>query len=145
MTESKSGVEILMTKTHGESKALVERLFEVAKPGAVFSEPVVVGDYTLITASETSISMGFGAGFGGGSLPAESADEGAEASSEMSSEGGGSGGGGYAAGRAVAVISVGPEGVTVEPVFDLTKVALAFLTMLGSVFVLGSKMRKAAR
>ena len=59
--------------------------------------------------------------------------------------GGGGGGGGAAAGRPVAVITIDQEGVRVEPVFDATKVALAFFTMLGSIFFMGSKMRKASR
>jgi hypothetical protein len=41
------------------------------------------------------------------------------------------------------VISVGPEGVQVEPVVDPTKIALAFFTTLGSMFFMLSKMRKA--
>jgi uncharacterized spore protein YtfJ len=59
--------------------------------------------------------------------------------------GGGGGGGGAAGGRPVAVIIIDQEGVRVEPVVDVTKVALAFFTMLGSVFVMGAKIRKAAR
>jgi hypothetical protein len=48
-------------------------------------------------------------------------------------------------GRAVAVISVGPNGVKVDPVMDVTKVALAFFTMLGGMMIALFKMIAAAK
>jgi hypothetical protein len=45
-------------------------------------------------------------------------------------------------GRPVAVISVGPSGVRVEPVVDPTKIALAFFTMLGALFMSWRAMRR---
>jgi len=30
----------------------------------------------------------------------------------------------------------------VQPIFDFTKIALAFITLLGSVFFMGSQMKK---
>ena len=63
---------------------------------------------------------------------------------QESGMGGGGGGGGGASGRPVAVISVGEDGVEVEPVVDATKIALAFFTALGSMFFMLVKMRKAA-
>jgi uncharacterized spore protein YtfJ len=71
-----------------------------------------VGDRTLITAVAVDRAGGFGFGAGGGG-------EGAESGS-----GGGGGGGGSAQGRPVAVIEVGPSGVEVHPVIDVTKVAV---------------------
>jgi uncharacterized spore protein YtfJ len=56
--------------------------------------------------------------------------------------GGGGGGGGASMARPVAVISVGPEGVQVEPVVDPTKIAIAFFTTLGSMFFMLSRMRR---
>ncbi len=47
--------------------------------------------------------------------------------------------------RPVAVISIGPNGVHVEPVVDPTKIALAFFTMLGGILIAWSGMRKASR
>ena len=41
--------------------------------------------------------------------------------------GAGGGGGGYAAGRPVAVIEVGPQGVRVKPVLDFTKIGLTLI------------------
>jgi hypothetical protein len=45
----------------------------------------------------------------------------------------------------VAVIHIDSEGVRVEPVVDVTKIFLAFLTMLGSIFLMGAEMRKKAK
>ena len=53
--------------------------------------------------------------------------------------------GGVAVGRPVAAISVGPNGVRVEPVVDATKIALAFFTMLGSMLIMLGRMRRAGR
>jgi len=127
----------------GESQAqsleALGRLFDVASAETVFGEPVQQGDYTLITASEFTVGLGFGFGVGGG----EGMDEDEETGGE--GFGGGGGGGGGSMGRPVAVIAVGPHGVTVEPVIDATKIALAFATALGSMFLMFSKMRKASR
>ncbi len=127
----------------GESQAqsleALGRLFDVASAETVFGEPVQQGDYTLITASEFTVGLGFGFGVGGG----EGMDEDEETGGE--GFGGGGGGGGGSMGRPVAVIAVGPHGVTVEPVVDATKIALAFATALGSMFLMFSKMRKASR
>lgn len=113
-----------------EAFALIGRLFEVAKPSAVFSEPQTVGDYTVITAGEVMVSMGAGFGGGGGSGPEE------DALGVVREEGGfgvGGGGGGFAMGRASAAISVGPDGVRVEPIFDVTKVAIALFTTFAAI------------
>ena len=129
---------------------MVEKLFVVAKPGAVFSEPVTAEGHTIITASEVSVGMGFVYGMGGGTGPrraeAKVASEGETQDEEDGGGiGGGGGGGGVSGGRPVAVISIGKEGVRVEPVVDVTKIALAFFTTLGSIFFMLSKMRKAGR
>ncbi len=62
------------------------------------------------------------------------------------SGGSGGGGGGSVYSRPVAVIISSPEGVRVEPVFDLTKIALAGMTtgvlMFGMVARLWSLSKK---
>lgn len=113
---------------------VISKLFAVAEPGAVFSTPVKEGDYTIITASEVSVGMGIGFGAGGGKD-----DEG-----EMGS-GGGGGGGGASAGRPVAAIIVGPNGVRVEPIVDPTKIAIAFFTAMGAMFMAWRAMRGGGR
>jgi uncharacterized spore protein YtfJ len=126
---------------------LIEKLFAVTKPGAVFSEPVTAGEHTVITASEVMVGMGFGYGAGGG-VDAEDVESDGEAEVQEAEEaggfGGGGGGGGGSFGRPVAAISVGPDGVRVDPVFDVTKVGLAFFTALGAMFLMLGKMRRAA-
>jgi uncharacterized spore protein YtfJ len=125
--------------------ALVEKLFTVAQPGAVFGEPVSAAGRTIITASEVSVGMGVGFGFGGGSAPGqgEGTEEEAEGG-EGTGMGSGGGGGGGAMGRPVAVIQVSEDGIQIEPVVDATKIGLAFFTALGSMFFMLTKMRKAA-
>lgn len=148
---SKEFNKIVATAVKNQEQAaeLVEKLFAVAQPGAVYSEPVTVGEHTVITASEVKVGMGFGFGLGGGT-GAEPGEGETESKDEPQDEragtgyGGGGGGGGVSGGRPVAVINIGPEGVQVEPVVDATKIALAFFTTLGSMFFMLSKMRKSS-
>jgi uncharacterized spore protein YtfJ len=132
-----------------EAIELMERLFDAAAPEAVYSEPVFAGEYTVITACEVSVGLGFGYGLGAGGGPTAPQGE-EEDDEEQKAEagfgvGGGGGGGGGAAARPVAVISVGPNGVSVEPIIDVSKLAIAFFTTLGSMFMMMSKMRQASR
>jgi len=123
------------------SMELMDKLIGVAQAGSVFGQPVVSGEHTVITASEITVGIGFGYGIGnqpgGGEMEAEEAGGG-------SAQTGGGGGGGGAAGRPVAVISIGPGGVKVEPVVDPTKIALALFTTLGSMFMMLWRMRRSA-
>lgn len=114
----------------------VEGIYSAAQANAVFAEPVVAGPYTVITASEVAAGGGFG--FGQGMGPGVS-------SGEAAPGGGGGGGGGGSMGRPVAVITIGPDGVTVKPILDVTKIALAGATtwaaMAASVFKLVRRRR----
>lgn len=126
----KDHISLVLEKVPNQEKAheLIGRLFDVAKPGAVFSEPVTEGEYTVITAAE--LHVGMGAGFGGGGGAASDPDD-AEGDEESGiGYGGGGGGGGTATSRPVAAIIIGPNGVRVEPIVDPTKIAVAFFTML---------------
>ena len=149
MSEEFDDIVAMTVKTQEQSKEAVEKLFAVAQPEAVYSKPVTAGDYTVITASEASVAMGFGLGIGGGTTPegGETADA-VEPESQgvgASGVGGGGGGGGFSLGRPVAVISVGPDGVVVEPVKDITKIGLALLTTAGAMLLMFGKMRRASR
>lgn len=129
--------------SQAEATELLEKLVAAGRADAVFSPPVSSGDYKVITAAETRIGMGFGFGGGAG---VEAADEtGDTTSSGTTGAGGGGGGGGASMARPVAIIEIGPNGARVEPIIDPTKIALAFLTMLISVFSMGAKMRRDAR
>jgi uncharacterized spore protein YtfJ len=146
MSEDLDKVVASAEKSQKWAAEVVEKLFDVAQPSSVYAEPVTAGDHTVITASEVSIGMGFGIGMGGGEgrgIPKEDTDEEeAKIEGEGSGLGGGGGGGGASLARPVAVISVGPEGVQVEPVVDPTKIAIAFFTALGTMFIMRSKMRR---
>jgi uncharacterized spore protein YtfJ len=125
------GIERLdLSGLQSESAALaaITKLFDVYQPGVVFSEPHTVGDNTVITAAEVHVGMGLG--FGRGS------DEAGD------SAGSGGGGGGGSAGRPVAAIVISPKGVQVEPIVDVTKIALAFFTTLGAMFMMWRAMRR---
>lgn len=138
MSEQVNNPMLSSIKSWEEGTELMEKLFDAAKPEAVFGEPVTAEGQTIITAAEVSVGMGFG--FGMGSGPAgETEDEGDQAGGAVG------GGGGGAGSRPVAVIRISQEGVQVEPVMDMTKIALAFFTTIGSIFLMGSKMRRAAK
>ena len=119
-------------ETSGQATETIGRLFDVAQPSAVYAEPKEVGEYTIITASEVTVGMGLGFGSG--------VDEG-----DAGSSGGGGGGGGFSTGRPVAAIEVGPNGVRIEPIVDVTKIAIALFTALGAIFVARKRIRKASR
>lgn len=128
-------------KNQEEVKAALDGLIRVARADAVFSEPVTSGEYTVITAAEIYAGAGLGYGLGGGSDSDPAKGDG-DSSGGM---GGGGGGGGASRGRPVAVISLGPDGVRVDPIVDPTKIVLALFTMLGSMLLMFGKMRKAGR
>jgi uncharacterized spore protein YtfJ len=143
MSEQVSGLFTTPVAGHEEAMALLGRLADVAQPGAVFAEPVQCGEHIAVMASEVSVGLGYGYGQGG--PPGAPPPEGGEDGSPSPVTNGGGGGGGNATARPVAVIHVSSDGVTVEPVLDLTKTALAFFTMLGSMFMIAGKMRRRTR
>jgi uncharacterized spore protein YtfJ len=108
---------------------VMDSLHAAASVEAVYGAPVKQRDTLIIPAAEVIAVSGFGVGqgFGGGD------DE------EGSGAGGGGGGGGSAFARPVAVIIISPEGVRVDPVFDMTKIALAGITL--AAFTVGMLVR----
>ena len=145
MTEETNSTFTTAVHNQDEVTRLTERLFEVIQPETVFSKPKRTGEYTLITASEVATGLGSGYGFGSylPPLPLETDQEEVEIEVEGgNSGGGGGGGGGMATGRAVAVISVGPDGVNIHPVIDKTKLGIALLSAVGSMFLAISRFNK---
>jgi uncharacterized spore protein YtfJ len=127
---------------------VMERIYSAAQPGAVYGEPVVSGNYTIITASEVTAGGGFGSGLGFGPTDGPAVKQPGEErpqSQQTSSGGGGIGAGGGSNGRPVAIIIIGPDGVTVQPVLDMTKIALASITAVGAMLVVFRKILKASR
>jgi uncharacterized spore protein YtfJ len=134
-THAPDGLELLdasSLRTETQALATIDRLFDVYEPGVVFSEPISVGDNTVITASEVNVGMGLGFGRGSGNSEGEGG------------EGVGAGGGGGSAGRPVAAIIISPSGVRVEPIVDVTKIVLAFLTTIGAMYMSWRAMRRRA-
>jgi uncharacterized spore protein YtfJ len=111
----------------------LDEFVATADVSAVYGEPLERGDTTIIPTAEVLCGLGFGVGYGGG----KSQEEGEEKQSEGSGFGGG--GGGRVLSRPVAVIIASPDGVRIEPVVDVTKIALAALTAAG--FMVGMLLR----
>jgi uncharacterized spore protein YtfJ len=136
-------METVRRESEGRLQAL-HRLLSGADSSKVFGQPVSSGGYTVILAAEVASGGGFGSGIGFGT-PRRQAGE-TESSAEppdalgrepatasaIVGVGGGGGGGGGAMGRPVAVIVVGPDGVEVKPVFDITKLAITALGAFGA-------------
>ncbi|HID51178.1 MAG TPA: hypothetical protein EYP41_03960 [Anaerolineae bacterium] len=117
---------------------LLGKLFDITKPEAIYSQPVTVGDVTVITASEYTAALGMGYGGGGGTSTELDEDE------TNAGYGGGGGGGGGTMGRPVAAIIIESGRARVEPIVDVTKLAIAFITALGAMGLALSRMRKFA-
>ena len=144
----------MMEKSNQQLTALFEKMFNATRPEAVFSPPIQAGDYTLITASEVSGGGMYFSGIGGGigedkkeegQQPAQPAGAASQERERPSGGGGGATGGGWSGARPVATIVIGPQGVQVQPVFDITKVSIAFFTALGAMFLMGRRMRHFSR
>ena len=114
----------------------LEEFLVTADVHAVYGEPIEHGDTLIIPTAEVLCGMGVGAGYGLGTSPES---ETGEAKGVSSGSGGGGGGGGRVFSRPVAVIISSPQGVRVEPVIDITKIALASLTAAG--FMVGMMLR----
>jgi uncharacterized spore protein YtfJ len=125
------------------SNEFIQKIFGAAQPGTVFSAPVVSGNYTIVTASEVMAAGGFGFGYGSGSVPGEAGP--AATSQDGTGRGGGGGGGGGSSGRPVAAIVIGPDGVKIEPVVDVTKIGLAAIGAWLSIALLLARRARASK
>ena len=110
----------------------MDKFLGAADVDAVYGEPLVQGDVTILPTAEILSLAGFGIGSGYGT----------NQEMEESQVGGGSGGGGggRVLSRPVAIIVNSPEGVYIEPVIDVTKIALAALTAAGFMVGMVTKM-----
>jgi uncharacterized spore protein YtfJ len=107
----------------------METFLAAADVESVYKEPIQHGDTMIIPAAEIVAGMGFGLGHGSGR------------DQESGGGGTGGGGGGRVFARPVAVVIASPEGVRVEPVFDLTKIALAGVTAAAFMFGMLARLR----
>lgn len=137
MSDSFSNAAAMLGSRGEQASAMLAQLLAAAQPGAVYSQPVAHGEYTIITASEVGAGGGFGFGLGFGTP----AGPGAATQAPPGNGGGGSAGGGGSGGRPVAVIVIGPGGVEVKPVLDITKIGLVALATWGAALVALRKLR----
>lgn len=142
MSEWQKGLDAAERNQAGGMERL-DKLFAVAQPGAVYSEPIQAEGKTIITLNEVTVAMGYGFGIAEGGAPPETEDT-AKAVPQGGS-GGGGGGGGFSAGRPVAIVSVDSNGVKIEPVVDVTKLGIAFFTTVGAMALMFSRMRRMSR
>lgn len=142
MTEENHRALEAMDKAQERAARTLAELSSVASADKVYSEPVVAGDRTIITAAEIHTGVGFGYGLAAGrAVPSGKWHR----EHRNGGPGGGGGGGGQAVARPVAVVTIDPEGVTVLPVLDRTKIALTALTALGAIGLMLVRMRRATR
>lgn len=120
-----------------------DRLFDTARPEAVFAEPVTADGRTVIGAAEVMVGAGFGSG--GGFGPAAEQKDDKEPAVSVEGGGIGAGVGGFAQSRPVAVVIIDNNGVRVEPVVDATKLGIAALTVLGSMLFFMARLIRGAR
>ena len=115
----------------------MEEFLATSDVRVVYGEPIQHDDTMIIQTPEAVCVLALGSGSGSGTN--------ADQNPEKPSQGSGSGGGGWgrALSRPVAVVVASPEGVRVDPVFDITKIALAGLTALG--FMVGMMFRMSSR
>lgn len=147
-------LESVRRESEARSQAL-QKLLSAADSSKVFGQPVSSDGYTVIPAAEVASGGGFGSGMGFNSLRRRKKDvasgspegstaaigEGSEASGPaMDGAGSGGGGGAGAMARPVAVIVVGPDGVRVKPVLDMTKLALTALGVFGATAALSMRV-----
>lgn len=97
---------------------VMNKLVGVAKAESVFCTPVEHGNMIVIPCCEVATGGGMGIGSG--------PDQTREEKKQAIGWGVGTGGGSNA--RPIALIVLSPEGVEVQPIVDVTKVALAALT-----------------
>ena len=158
MTEG-TGTAGVCAEDVGIDKAIIAardtlgEFLDTASVERVYGEPIKKDDTTIIPAAEVLVGLGFGLGSGYGGGPQSCCQETAQGASEAGSKstqsgwggGSGGGGGGRTLSRPVAIIVISPAGVRVEPVVDVTKVALAAFTAAGFMLAMIGRMMRPGR
>ena len=111
-------------------QSTLDQLLSTASVNSVYAKPVRQGDTVVITAAEVFSGFAFGIGEGSGQQ------------GEQKGGGSGGGGGGQTFSRPVAVVVCTPNGVSIQPVMDRTKLWMAALTAAGFMLATLSKMRR---
>ncbi len=112
------------------------QLADAAQVEAVYAEPIRHEETVVVPSAEILTGFALGFGMGGGK------DQGTTVGG-----GGGGGGGGRSFARPVAAIVITPTKVRIEPIVDVTKIALAALTAFGFMAAMSARMssRRAPR
>jgi len=110
-----------------------DEFLSTASVNAVYAKPVRQGDTVVITAAEVFSGFGFGIGEGSGQQ------------GDQKGGGSGGGGGGQTFARPVAVVVCTPNGVSVQPVMDRTKLWMAAISAIGFMMMAFSRMRRPPR
>ena len=105
------------TEAANSISEMVETVLGTPTAADVFGPATTAGDTVVIPAAAFERAGGFG--FGGG-----------EGGDEVDGGGFGGGGGGTIEGRPVAVIEVGPSGVRVHSILDMTRITVAVIATL---------------
>ena len=113
--------------------AFVGQFAEAARADACVGLPQTANGHTVVPLATVTVQAGFGLGFGGGG-GAGPEDEGAGSGS-----GGGGGGAGRASSRVIAMADISDQGVRIQPVPDVTRIALAFMALLGVRLLTGRR------
>ncbi|HEY7269126.1 MAG TPA: hypothetical protein VH951_04805 [Dehalococcoidia bacterium] len=108
--------------TTREMSTMVAHLTEMARADAAVGAAQTSGGHTFVPLASVSVQAGFGLGFGGGG--------GGDSSNQGSGGGGGGGGGGRSSSRVIAIADISDDGVRVQPVPDVTRIALGFMALM---------------
>ena len=119
----------------------LSQFLSAASVDAVYGEPLHEGDMTVIPCAEVLSAIGFGIGQGYGSQSQQPN----EPSSGGNGGGGGGGGGGRILSRPVAALEISANGVTVKPIIDVTKLAIAGITTWGFMLTMMMRMGRKKR
>ena len=136
MSEGNQNIELERSIEIEETLPVLERTMDkflaAADVNAVYGEIIQQGETMILPTAEILTIAGFGVGTGSGRQ--------VDNEDEQYGSGGGGGGGGRVLSRPVAVIINSPDGVFIEPVVDVTKIALAAFTAAGFMVGMIAKM-----
>ena len=132
-SESKTAPQPDVNHPLNTMQTTMDKFLSAANVEAVYGSPIREGGNIVIPAAEVLSFAGFG--YGAGSGPQDTVE------SENMGSGEGGGGGGRVLSRPVAAIVISPTGVRVEPIVDVTKIALAIFTTLGFMTAMLTQMR----
>jgi len=133
--ESEGNISFDPNRALNTIQTTLETFLNAADVEAVYGPPVSQGENVVIPTAEVLSLVGFGLGSGGGSQ--------GSTENPNTGSGGGGGGGGRVLARPVAAIIMSPDGVRVEPIVDVTKIAVAVFTTFGFMAALLTRMNKA--